>query len=93
MREAMLTRKQVEIAKVVAGSWQYRGPGYADKSELSDGRVLTLAITDEYTALQKYISTYRDPRAAMLAEAGEKGKEEKKGPPKWKVCIAPGQRC
>lgn len=37
-------------------------------------------MIDEYTALQKYISTYRDPKAAA-AEAGEEddGKKKKKG--------------
>ena len=40
--------------------------------------------TDEYTALQKYISTYRDPRAALLAEAGNKD-EEKKPKKAWQV--------
>lgn len=38
---------------------------------------------DEYTALQKYISTYRDPKLAA-AEAGET--EEKKPKKSWQVC-------
>ena len=36
-------------------------------------------MADEYTALQKYISTYKDPRAALF----EKGDEPEKKPKKW----------
>lgn len=39
---------------------------------------------DEYTALQKYISTYRDPKA-VSAEDGEVKEEKKK--PAWKVSL------
>ena len=39
--------------------------------------------TDEYTALQKYISTYRDPKAAAAEDKGDV--EEKKKVPAWKV--------
>ncbi len=42
-------------------------------------------IPDEYTALQKYISTYRDPKAAA-AEDGEI--KEKKKKPAWKVSCS-----
>lgn len=40
-------------------------------------------VPDEYTALQKYISTYRDPKA-VAAEEKEDGGEKKKTPA-WKV--------
>ena len=39
-------------------------------------------MTDEYTALQKYISTYRDPNAMQEGD----GEGEKKKKPWWKVC-------
>lgn len=40
---------------------------------------------DEYTALQKYISTYRDPKAAQQEEAAEKAGEKKTGKKAWQV--------
>jgi len=39
-------------------------------------------MSDEYTALQKYISTYRDPKLAA-AEAGEE--EDQKPKKSWQV--------
>lgn len=42
------------------------------------------AHSDEYTALQKYISTYRDPKAAGQEEAAE-GQDEKKKKKSWQV--------
>lgn len=50
------------------------------KSDMSSDEQLL----DEYTALQKYISTYRDPKAAQQEEAAEKG-DEKKGKKGWQV--------
>ncbi len=41
-------------------------------------------MTDEYTALQKYISTYRDPNAAKV-EDGEGEEIDEKKKPWWKV--------
>ena len=38
--------------------------------------------TDEYTALQKYISTYRDPKAAS-ADDPDADEGKKKKPKKW----------
>lgn len=41
---------------------------------------------DEYTALQKFIVSYRDPRAALLAGEGDaeaNAKDAKKGKPWW----------
>jgi hypothetical protein len=37
-------------------------------------------LTDEYTALQKYISTYRDPKAVAQEEGTGDGEEKKKKP-------------
>lgn len=51
------------------------------KSELSTN----LNALDEYTALQKYISTYRDPKAAA---AEEKANEEVKPKKAWQVSFA-----
>lgn len=50
-------------------------------------------MTDEYTALQKYISTYRDPNA-IKAEgfADEAEKKKNKKVPAWKVCCPPSAR-
>ena len=43
-------------------------------------------MTDEYTALQKYISTYKDPKAAAQENgADDAGGAEKKKKPWWKV--------
>ena len=43
--------------------------------------------TDEYTALQKYISTYRDPKAIDAeANAAADGKDAGKGKAWWQVC-------
>lgn len=39
---------------------------------------------DEYTALQKYISTYRDPKLAAQDEGGETEEKPKKS---WQVCC------
>ena len=46
-----------------------------------------MEFLDEYTALQKYISTYKDPKAAEQAEGGND--EEEGGKPKksWQVSI------
>ena len=41
-------------------------------------------ITDEYTALQKYISTYRDPRAAAAEDRDDGDKKDKK--PWYQAC-------
>lgn len=43
---------------------------------------------DEYTALQKYISTYKDPKAAEQAEGGD-DEGDAGGKPKksWQVSI------
>lgn len=42
--------------------------------------------TDEYTALQKYISTYRDPKAVDSAEnQGKDGSDAQKGKSWWQV--------
>jgi H+-transporting ATPase len=38
---------------------------------------------DEYTALQKYISTYRDPKAAAAEDAANN--DEEKPRKKWQV--------
>lgn len=43
---------------------------------------------DEYTALQKYISTYRDPKAAQQEAAAEE-KGEKKPKKAWQVRRRP----
>lgn len=43
--------------------------------------------TDEYTALQKYISTYRDPKAAQAEQAEANATDAKKGKAWWQVCI------
>jgi hypothetical protein len=45
--------------------------------------MLMCPATDEYTALQKYISTYRDPKAAAAEDKEDTG--EKKKTPGWKV--------
>lgn len=47
------------------------------------------AVADEYTALQKYISTYRDPKAALADEANAKkdAKDAGKGKLWWQVSI------
>ena len=43
--------------------------------------------TDEYTALQKYISTYRDPKAVDAeANAAAEGKDAGKGKAWYQVC-------
>lgn len=45
-------------------------------------------MTDEYTALQKYISTYRDPKAADAeANQAKDGADAKKGKEWWQVCV------
>lgn len=44
---------------------------------------MTIAGSDEYTALQKYISTYRDPKDANKAEGPRD--EAKKGKKSWQV--------
>lgn len=43
---------------------------------------------DEYTALQKYISTYRDPKAAQQEDAAETA-GEKKPKKSWQVGRRP----
>jgi len=44
--------------------------------------------TDEYTALQKYISTYRDPKAAdSEANQGKDAADAHKGKAWWQVCT------
>ena len=43
-------------------------------------------VADEYTALQKYISTYRDPKAADSPENQAKdGADAKKGKAWWQA--------
>jgi hypothetical protein len=52
--------------------------GYTDMDGIS---------SDEYTALQKYISTYRDPKAADSPENQEKDAADAgKGKAWWQVC-------
>lgn len=43
---------------------------------------MDLTHLDEYTALQKYISTYRDPKAAAAEKAEESEAKPKKS---WQV--------
>jgi len=50
-----------------------------------DDAASNMASSDEYTALQKYISTYRDPRAADAAENQVKDTDEKKPKAAWQV--------
>ncbi len=48
-----------------------------------------MASSDEYTALQKYISTYRDPRAADSAENQVKDTDDaEKSKAWWQVSSA-----
>lgn len=47
-----------------------------------------MSLPDEYTALQKYISTYRDPNAAESGEEQNKDAEDSgKGKAWWQVSI------
>ncbi len=49
---------------------------------------MDLPHLDEYTALQKYISTYRDPKAAAAEKAANEDTEAK--PKKsWQVSATP----
>ncbi|CAK4031989.1 Plasma membrane ATPase [Lecanosticta acicola] len=54
------------------------GEGAADRSRKWSQAPGNIDDLDEYTALQKYISTYRDPKAAQEEEAAEKGTEGQK---------------
>lgn len=47
--------------------------------------VSDLINLDEYTALQKYISTYRDPKLAQQEEQANNHAESQKKKP-WQVC-------
>lgn len=49
-------------------------------------RLTMLAMTDEYTALQKYISTYKDPRAALFEKDDDAEPNTKKW---WQVRTLP----
>jgi len=44
---------------------------------------MRVADSDEYTALQKYISTYRDPKDVAAAQGASS--EAKKGKKSWQV--------
>ena len=49
----------------------------------ADNAYNNVMMTDEYTALQKYISTYRDPKAAAAETQDDDGPAKKK--PWWQV--------
>lgn len=77
---------------MVSGPGQHRGPRYVchwafpPSPATSAAPNATDARPDEYTALQKYISTYRDPKAADSPENQEAdAKDAKKGKAWWQV--------
>ncbi|KAK0934233.1 hypothetical protein LTR29_014221, partial [Friedmanniomyces endolithicus] len=59
------------------------GEGAAERSRKWSQAPGNIEDLDEYTALQKYISTYRDPRAADAAENQVKDTDEKKPKAAW----------
>lgn len=99
-----LTCSKIQVPQVVAGSWQPRGSRYVAAilprppwprllrstwASSPSNMDTDTCPTDEYTALQKYISTYRDPKAAAQENAAANEDAPAKKAPKWKVGRRP----